>query len=68
MSLKLNNENKIWHKKINKTLTLNNEWRYLAIHNCCTKKMKIFERRKLLFLLALSSNQKCVAFFSVPSE
>ena len=37
MSLKSNNVNKRRHKKINKNLTINNEWRYLAIHDCCTK-------------------------------
>ena len=37
MSLKSNNKNKIWYRQINKNLVINNEWRYLAIHNCCTK-------------------------------
>ena len=37
MSYKSNNENKIRHKKINKNLIMNNEWQYLAIHDCCTK-------------------------------
>ena len=48
MSLNRKNENKIQYKQINKNLTINNEWRYLDIHDCCTKKMKIFKRRKLL--------------------
>ena len=42
MSLKSNNEKKIRHKKINKNLTIYNEWRYLAIHDCCTKKNEDF--------------------------
>ena len=65
MSLKSYNENKIWYKQMNKNLTINNEWQYSAIHDCCTREtMKIFERRKLL---PLSSNQNML-FFSVPSE
>ena len=44
MSLKSNNHNKIRYKQINKNLTINNGWRYLAIHDCCTKEtIKIFE-------------------------
>ena len=38
MSLNRKNENKIPYKQINKNLTINNEWQYLTIHDCCTKK------------------------------
>ena len=37
MSLKSKYKNKIRYKQINKNLTINNEWRYLAIHDCCRK-------------------------------
>ena len=33
MSFKSNNQNKIRYKQINKSLTINNEWQYLAIRD-----------------------------------
>ena len=62
MSFKSNNRNIIWYKQINSNLTINYEWRYLTIHDCCTKEMmKIFECLKLL-LMVLSSNQNVLCF------